>query len=116
MFALMENPVPRVHAKRSTCLRIVIASALSLPLAGPGEAEAEDAAACARADLAAITKLEDAGSGNSEPTRIHEAVMRMLDARSACTNGEFSRGLALYRESDLLADHQAAPELKEKSR
>src|SRR5262245_29336329 len=111
----MKNPVPKVRGRPSICWRAIIASAVSLLLATRGQAQVADATACARADLVMITKLEEVSSANTTSSAIHDAVKRMLDARSACMTGDFFRGLALYREAAVLADHRGSPELEGKS-
>jgi hypothetical protein len=60
--------------------------------------------------------LEEIDPSKAAPARVNEAVHRMLEARSACTNGDFLRGLALYRKAEVLARGGDSPELGEAAR
>jgi hypothetical protein len=102
--------VSKVYPPGPICRRWIMWAALALACADPSLAQSADAVACAAADLALMQKLEVTSPSNTVPTRLGEAVQRMLQARSACLQGEYSKGLELYREADLLADCRGSSE------
>ena len=77
-----------------------------------GAAEAASALACAKADLALMSKLAD----ERDPTevtslRLAQASMRVLDARAACRAGNYANGIDLYTEADALTGAASAASL-----
>jgi hypothetical protein len=58
--------------------------------------------ACAAYDLHLVTLVEDHGlAGTTEAGVLRRAVMRMLEARVACRNGETMRALQIYDSIEL---------------
>jgi hypothetical protein len=106
-----------VRAMRPICSLTMATTALSFGFAGPSAAQSPGVVACASADLALMEKLNDDSNPKDTPaTRLAEAVLRMVEARSACLDGEFARGLALYNEAALLSGGSATPDLAEQHR
>jgi hypothetical protein len=62
--------------------------------------------ACAAYDLHLVTLIEDHGlAGTAEAGVLRGAVMRMLEARIACGNGETARALQIYDSIHLAPVH-----------
>jgi len=89
---------------RSISVHLTIGLGASL-CSAPGvfcSAAAEPASVrqCAEADLALMHRLTDEPATSvAAPSRLAQAAMKGLDARTACRAGDYERGLALYAEA-----------------
>jgi hypothetical protein len=73
-------------------------------------AQPDTAQACAKADLALMYRLADEhGTSTAEPSRLVRAAMMVIDARAACRQQDYTRGLVLYSEADALTGAEPSP-------
>ncbi len=87
-----------------------VSGALSSVIAQP-----DTALACAKADLALIHKLADEhGTSTAGAGRLVRAAMKMIEARAACREGDYGRGLVLYSDADALTGGEPSPAVTER--
>ena len=78
-------------------------------------AQPDTALACAKADLALLHKLADEhGTSTAGASRLVRAAMKMIEARAACREGDYKRGLVLYSDADALTGEEPLPTVTER--
>ena len=76
-------------------------------------AQSDTAQACAKADLALMHKLADEhGTSTAPARRLTLAAMKVIEARAACRQGNYRRGLVLYSDADALTGAEFSPAVR----
>ena len=98
----------------SARLAAILAAALcSMAAVGSVAAQPGTVQACAKADLALMHKLADEhGTATAAPSRLTRAALKVIEARAACRQGDYSRGLVLYSDADALTRSESSSAMR----
>jgi hypothetical protein len=76
-------------------------------------AEPDTALACAKADLALMHKLADEhGVSTAAASRLARAATKAIEARAACREGDYRKGLVLYSDAEALTGGESSPAVR----
>lgn len=89
--------------KSASCAAVVVGLLPAAMAFAQTSASASDQAACAAHDLRLVTQIEQLGEAGFDAGAIDSASTTMLQARTACRDGQFADGMKLYETIQLPA-------------
>ena len=97
----------------SAHLAAVLGAAVCFLSGASVAAQPNTALACAKADLALMHKLADEhGTATAPARRLTLAALKVIEARAACRQGNYRRGLVLYSDADALTGGESSPAVR----